>query len=144
MEGIKRGNSIQTSGRSALRHGDGIGKWMPVGTTMPSKVAFVRVTWDLSATVLFTLGTPPPYFCSIWFIILINTFSLLPSSMQIPCYDGTCGSAGGNSPAHPWQSCCKGIYPFLDVHCIPRSACVCRCCADTLLCLTFSPGNLLS
>ena len=62
MEGIKRGNSIQTSGKSALRHGDGIGKWMPVGTTMPSKVAFVRVTRDLSATVLFTLGPPPPIF----------------------------------------------------------------------------------
>ena len=43
----------------------------------------------------------PPEFRSFWFVILINLFSLLPSPMQIPCYDGTGGSAGGNSPAHP-------------------------------------------
>ncbi len=58
-EGIERGNSIQTSGRSALRHGDGNGKWMPAGMTMPSKVAFVRITQDLLATFLYTLGTTP-------------------------------------------------------------------------------------
>jgi hypothetical protein len=34
-EGIQSGNSIQTSGRSALRHGNGTGKWMPVGMMMP-------------------------------------------------------------------------------------------------------------
>ena len=61
-EGIQRGNSIQTSGRSALCHGDGTGKWMPVGMMMPSKVAFVRVTRDLPSTFLYTLGTTPPSF----------------------------------------------------------------------------------
>ena len=43
-EGIQRGNSIQTSGRSALRHGDGTGKWMPAEMTILSKVAFVQIT----------------------------------------------------------------------------------------------------
>jgi hypothetical protein len=47
------------------------------------------------------LRSPPPNFHSILFIKLINTFSLLPSLMQVPCYDGICGSAGGNSPAFP-------------------------------------------
>jgi hypothetical protein len=58
-EGIQRGNSIQTSGRSALRHGDGTGKPTPVGMTMPSKVAFVRVTRDLPATFLSLYGKNP-------------------------------------------------------------------------------------
>ncbi len=60
MEDIKRGNSIQTLGRSALRHGDGTRKWMPKGMTIPSKVALVRVMPDLPATFLYTLGTTPP------------------------------------------------------------------------------------
>ena len=59
-EGNKRGNSIQTLGRSALRHDDGTGKWMPAGMTKPSKVAFVRVKRDLPATFLYTLRTTPP------------------------------------------------------------------------------------
>jgi hypothetical protein len=59
-EGIKRGNSIQTLGRSALRHDDGTGKWMPAGMTKPSKVVFVRVKRDLPATFLYTLRTTPP------------------------------------------------------------------------------------
>jgi hypothetical protein len=58
-EGIQRENSIQTSGRCALRHGNGTGKWMRVGMMMPSKVAFIRVTQDLPATFLYTLGTTP-------------------------------------------------------------------------------------
>ena len=61
-KGIQCGNSIQTLGRSALRHGNGTGKWMPVGMTMPSKVAFVRITRDLPATFLYTIGTTPPSF----------------------------------------------------------------------------------
>ena len=35
---------------------------MPVGMMMPSKVAFVRVTRDLPANFLYTLGTTPPCF----------------------------------------------------------------------------------
>jgi hypothetical protein len=58
-EVIQRGNSIKTLGRSALPHGNGTGKWMPAGMTMPSKVAFVCVMRDLPATFLYTLGTTP-------------------------------------------------------------------------------------
>jgi hypothetical protein len=47
-EDIQRGNSIQTSSRSALHHGDGTGKWMPVGMAMPSKVAFVALDLALA------------------------------------------------------------------------------------------------
>ncbi len=62
--------------------------------------------------------------------------------MKIPCYDGICGSAGGNSPVHPWQSHCKWTNPFLDMRCIPCSAYACRWCTGTLPCSTFPPGNI--
>ncbi len=62
--------------------------------------------------------------------------------MRIPCCDGICGSAGGNSPALHWQSCCKGKCRFLNMRCIPRRTCGCCCCKDALPCSLSSPDNL--
>jgi hypothetical protein len=100
--GVIRGNSIPTfEGRSALRHGDGTRKWTLVGMMMLSKAAYVHLTQDSQATFLYTIGRPPPAGRGGWCVILINIFSLLPLLMRISCYDGICGSAGGNSPAYP-------------------------------------------
>ena len=50
----------------------------------------------LASELPIYLRDNPPLFRSIWFVISINIFSLLPLPMRIPCYDGTGGSASGN------------------------------------------------